>query len=376
MLKQFYLYPRKNAKGKKIYYVKFRDQYGRILTGISSGQTSKTKAEAWAIERIKKRQYNNPHILFADIAKDFYNYDGVWVQGKISRGIRVSARHCISTQNLIDKLLVPRLGNIKVSLIDKPLIDETRLYYHKQGYASSTLNKMLSALKAILTYCEEKRLIPQVPTIERASTSSARARGILTPDEVAKVFKLDWEDSRYYTAHLMGVTTGMRMGEVLGLQIENATDGYIQVKDTWDNVTSSLKHSTKTGKSRIIPMPPILQEAVQKLAGDNPYNNHSGFLFFSLRKDTAPVSPAAVLKSLYEALECIGIHEEWRKRRNITFHSWRHFFNSFLINQKVPLQKVQQLTGHSTVEMSEHYYHVDDMEDVRKIQEQIICLDT
>ena len=67
-----------------------------------------------------------------------------------------------------------------------------------------------------------------------------------------------------------------------------------------------------------------------------------------------------------------GISEEARKARNITFHSFRHWFNSILINAKVPLLKVQQLTGHSSVEMSANYFHLDEMDDVRAIQEGMV----
>ena len=73
----------------------------------------------------------------------------------------------------------------------------------------------------------------------------------------------------------------------------------------------------------------------------------------------------------YKALENIGISSEARKERNITFHSWRHFYNS-LMRGKIHDAKLRQLTGHKTLAMTDHYTHfnINDFKDVLSIQEQ------
>jgi hypothetical protein len=55
----------------------------------------------------------------------------------------------------------------------------------------------------------------------------------------------------------------------------------------------------------------------------------------------------------------INIGEEQRKERNLTFHSWRHFFNPFLLTKNVTDTKVMAVTGHMTEKMKEHYTHFD-----------------
>ena len=71
-------------------------------------------------------------------------------------------------------------------------------------------------------------------------------------------------------------------------------------------------------------------------------------------------------------MEKIGITSEERIKRRISFHSWRHWLNSLLINEKVPLHKVRAIVGHNTDAMTQNYYHADDMSDIRLIQENII----
>jgi integrase len=72
-----------------------------------------------------------------------------------------------------------------------------------------------------------------------------------------------------------------------------------------------------------------------------------------------PIGRDAVIKSFFKALETIGIDGEERKRRNLTFHSWRHFFNTYLLTANVTDAKVMAITGHVTEKMKKHYTHFD-----------------
>ena len=58
----------------------------------------------------------------------------------------------------------------------------------------------------------------------------------------------------------------------------------------------------------------------------------------------------------------------------MSFHSWRHWLNSQLIEAHVPPEKIRMLTGHSSSEMTLLYYHaqVDAMADVRDVQTRVL----
>ena len=73
---------------------------------------------------------------------------------------------------------------------------------------------------------------------------------------------------------------------------------------------------------------------------------------------------------MYDALYSIEITEEERIERNLSFHSWRHFFNSFF-RTKIPDVKLMKLTGHKSTKMADHYTHfrLEDFQDVLEIQE-------
>jgi integrase len=66
---------------------------------------------------------------------------------------------------------------------------------------------------------------------------------------------------------------------------------------------------------------------------------------------------------------------EERKKRNITFHSWRPFANTFLRARGISGEKVRQLIRHDSEEMTEHYsaFRVEDFKDVAKAQEALVA---
>ena len=78
-----------------------------------------------------------------------------------------------------------------------------------------------------------------------------------------------------------------------------------------------------------------------------------------------PIYYKDITRSLYTALDRIGITEEERVRRHLNFHAWRHFFNS-VMRGKIPDAILRQLTGHSTEQMTEHYSHFR-LEDFRQV---------
>ena len=154
--------------------------------------------------------------------------------------------------------------------------------------------------------------------------------------------------------------------------------GYISIKRAWNNRLNKLNETTKTGRERNIFIPVKVVDEIQKLLSIHPFpHDPENFLFWGEKKpQEKPAERKIFIKALFDTMQKIGIDEAERKRRNITFHSWRHFLNSLLINAKIPIQKVQSITGHLSERMTDLYYHpdIDDMADVRGIQENLFSL--
>ncbi len=204
----------------------------------------------------------------------------------------------------------------------------------------------------------EERLIHRNPCegINQLAKNS-RARGILEQREASKIlspknWEKVWNGKRLcYIGNLLAAITGMRAGEIRALQVDSLkhdSDGqpYILVHQSADQ-EGNLKE-TKTGLERCILIPPELETHLAGLA-----RFRKDGLIFSLDGGQKPVDTKYFSTGLYGALAAIGVQEEERKARNITFHSWRHFANTTYRAFGIPDAKVQAMTGHTTQAMTE-----------------------
>ena len=161
----------------------------------------------------------------------------------------------------------------------------------------------------------------------------------------------------------------MRLGEVQALKIQNAhyQVGYISVVHSWD-----AKYGLKDPKwrsQRDIPIPSKKCNNLGEIIESSPYHEEEDFVFYGFSRDT-PIRNDTIYDFLYGALKKIGIPEDQRRQRNITFHSWRHFYNT-MMRGRIPDPKLRLLTGHKSVEMSDHYtkFRLEDFKDVLQVQE-------
>jgi integrase len=88
-----------------------------------------------------------------------------------------------------------------------------------------------------------------------------------------------------------------------------------------------------------------------------------------------PATGHRITKGLYAALERIGLSHEERTRRNINFHSFRHFFNSVMRARQIPVAVLQSVTGHTTLEMTDRYSHfsLDNFKEIVAVQAEVFA---
>jgi len=97
---------------------KRRLESGRTVVGVakSSGQSTKTAAEAWAIKYLASGQVaSRENVKFGDFAKDFFAWDGPYVSSILMRGRQFGRSHATNNQALVDNYLIPVFGNTRLS---------------------------------------------------------------------------------------------------------------------------------------------------------------------------------------------------------------------------------------------------------------------
>ena len=241
----------------------------------------------------------------------------------------------------------------------------------QEGLSPTSVQHCYGVLRLMLGEAKRLGMIAANPVqAVRPMLLTQRERGILTLEEARLLFNENkfselWQTEVAFTCCYLSATTGAREGECLALRTEDIFDGYIRIEHSWDHKWG-LKE-TKTKQTREVPIPAKTQRWLTRLTMNRP----TGFVF-SANGGQSPVYYKVITKELYEALGKMGISENERKLRNVTFHSWRHFYNS-LLRGRIADAKLRRLTGHLTPSMTERYTHFsrEDFADVIQIQEEL-----
>ena len=243
---------------------------------------------------------------------------------------------------------------------DKDLEDLTKkelkkfiIHLSEKNLASRTINSIFSAGSVPIKAAYENGIIKEEITKGIIKISGkTKKRGILEDPEVMRLFSLGkWVDDRYRTVNLLSATCGLRMGEIRALQIQDIEGDRLHIRHSWCHVESKVK-STRTGENRYVPLIPEVKEELSKLIDLNPFGKDpDNFIFFSWSDREKPLYDNLILKALKAALYSIGISEEERKMRNISFHSWRHYHVKKMAD--VLNERAMLISGHKNREVFE-----------------------
>jgi len=248
--------------------------------------------------------------------------------------------------------LVPYFAGVKIRSISPDMVETFRSVLVERGVGRRTVNKCHTLLSAMLRHALRHRWINYNPAAEirklrEKPTTSERLvdSNVLTPDDVTRL--IEATDERWRLIFLMAVLTGLRQGELLGLQwgdIDlNARQVYVRRQYTRGRF-SELK--TKYSRRCV-----ALSDELLSILKEWKLRCPKGDLDLVFPTGTGnPENHSNLLRrGLYPALRRAGL-------RKIRFHDLRHIFASFLIAKNVHPKRIQALLGHSTIKITMDTY--------------------
>ncbi|XQW85673.1 tyrosine-type recombinase/integrase [Thalassotalea piscium] len=135
---------------------------------------------------------------------------------------------------------------------------------------------------------------------------------------------------------ILAVNTGMRKGEILGLEWSHI--------DLDKEFLTVISGNSKSGKGRHIPLNKAAKEALINWLDDT---NYQGYVFKGV--DGQPIKD---IKKAWGNLLNVAEITDFR------FHDLRHHFASKLVMAGVDLNTVRELMGHSDLKMTLRYAHL------------------
>jgi integrase len=371
----FSVFGRKLPSGKRVYYYHCYDEKGKRQWAKSTGLTKKTEATAY-VTKLYRDGLLIPEAkapVCAEFSFGWWNIETCrylkWRQLHDPLAKRTIYIHkCNFTNHIKDYYAKYNLDEITPNVVEGWLLSLS-----EKGLKPKTINLVYITFKTMMKEALKTKLIKTNPCSEVKKLKSEEiVRDILSVEETHRLFPADWSsiwDSKLvYRAHWLASCTGLRIGELMGLRGEYVFDDYLFITGQYNYFGYSAQ--TKTKHNRDIPITSLIRQELEELL----QANGDGFVF-SENGGGTPVAMQYINRGFYRALERIGIDHDERIKRKLSFHTWRHFFNTLLRMSNVPDSKVQKVTGHLTKAMTERYTHFDTRQftEIRDVQAELLA---
>lgn len=236
-----------------------------------------------------------------------------------------------------------RSEDFKVTLANTPIANAERRSdapRPDRNLSPKTINNILTCLRRMLVIARKRGLIVAVPEVEwlKAPRGDFDFLDFAEAERLVKAADGEWR-----TMILLGLRTGMRQGEMLGLRWQDVdlVAGRITVKQ---NYVRGEIGTPKSGKPREIPLSDDLRAALKS-------HRHLRGEYVFCRMDGKLLTKGECKHPLWTACKRAGL-------RLIGWHVLRHTFASHLVMRGAPLKAVQELLGHSTIQMTMRYAHL------------------
>ena len=302
--------------------------------------------------------------------------------------ISVRRKTARSYQQFVALHLKPGLGRIRLTKLTPSHVRTLLAEKEQGGLSIRTVTLMRDVLRIALNQAVTDGAVARnVAGLVKRPKPTRRQGPILSPDE-ALVFLSRIQGTRLAPIVAIGLSVGLRLGEVLGLQWSSVDleAGVMRVERALETIgrDRSLVALKSKESRRTIHLPDFVRVALlthrqqqlerQLLAGGKWRAEGSSFVFTT--RDGRPLDGCGVTRDLKRMLTqtWIGGRQECRHQRVInrqcadcsaehlpalSFHFLRHSCASILLAEGVPVRDVSELLGHSDVRLTlSTYAHV------------------
>ena len=239
----------------------------------------------------------------------------------------------------LGKYALARISSDAISRAKEELSKEITCRLKQRSPA--TVNRYLATLSLVLSAtCNDWGWLQESPIkrVRKLKEPRGRVRFLEYADRERILQTCRKSKSEHlYLVVVLALSTGMRKGEILGLQ--------------WDHIDletgKAILHHTKNGERRVVP---ITGYALDELkAHASLYRFRSTYVF----ANSAGTAPVAITTSWNNAVKLAGIAD-------FKFHDLRHCAASYLAMNGATSGEIAEVLGHKTLAMVKRYAHLSE----------------
>lgn len=215
----------------------------------------------------------------------------------------------------------------------------------KRGMAARSTARALSAMRGFMKWANRNRGIkneaielissPKIPKSIPHALDESEIKSM--DDLIRQIEPMPWIAARNHALLLLIFGSGMRISEALSLTTR-------QIAGHPDTITIVGKGA----KERIVPILPIVWQAIEKYQNMRPFDME--YLFCSATG--LPMSPRMAQKMIEQLRIMLQLPDY------ITPHALRHSFATALLSDGVDLRSIQELLGHASLSTTQIYTKV------------------
>lgn len=285
------------------------------------------------------RQHEMPNIFFKG-RKDMLRV--VEEEGKKSCATQETYEGCLNKWNL-PRWLSSRLGDMKAVRVEERL--------HSLLLARGSKAKIRNIMSASYSHAIRWEFASHNPiTAVRQSAKRSKIPTILTVQEIQALLKHLEDPCRIMV--LLGVSTGLRVGELLGLKWIEVDFEKLQINITRSVVKQKIGPCKTEASHKPIPLDSELVEQLRRWRHKTPYSRPNDWMFASPHKrGTQPYWPGSVYRArLQPALKAAGICRE------VGWHTLRHTFGTLMKANGEDIKTIQELLRHANYKVTADIY--------------------
>jgi integrase len=340
---------RVRADGSRSYSVYAKGKF--VPAGTTEKEALAKQADLRGRQARGERIIVPTKITFAEVAED-------WFRSK--RKLRAWTKR--GYRDALDNVLLPRFKDWQVAAIDEDSIAKLIRELEAKGLSASTIINYCKPLNGTLVFAVRRSYInrnpyknltaddkPEPRDSEPAHEwSDEEIKALLDASE--QVAKEDHAKYDYSPILRTAIYTGLRLGELLGLQWQDIEldDGVLHVRRQWTLTRELTEPKTKRGVRRV-PLGADMVAFLRRHKMASKFSKPEDFVFAS--KAGTPLSHRNVQVRGFEAArDKAGLPDK------LTFHAMRHAFASLTAHRGVPMNVISEAMGHSNVGITQSIY--------------------
>lgn len=338
-----------------------------------------TKAEALAVLRRKITEYENSGSVFRPSEISVHDYLKYWMREYVELKLKPNTQY--NYESVIRIHILPVLGKFKLKSLTPHILQQFMNNKVREGFARQTLSIIQGLLnKALKHAVYPYKFIPENPMqyveLLKSDTNGKPTREdlkIQSRENLRRLSDYFCEGHPFYIPFQIGLHTGVRVGEVCGLEwkhidFDNQTIT-IEQQMIGKKVEGSKIKKAKTGVEWVIGPPKSksgyrtitfgntlmeilrkekLKQKQNRLRYGEFYQASSLGDFVCKKENGEAITPSSAKYHTRKACESLQI--------DFNYHSLRHTHATMLIEQKVPVKTVQKRLGHSRAAITEDRY--------------------